>query len=105
MNELDFREIISTTGYAIEGIGVVVIVIGILTATLRYTRHYITGSREELYRDFRRDIGRALMVGLEFLVAGATAVAHYGGIPPYRETQGYVERVLNLYRRYDADFR
>ena len=37
--------------------------------------------------------------------AGASAVAHYGGVPPYRETQGYVKRVLNLYRRYDADFR
>ena len=37
--------------------------------------------------------------------AGASAVAHYGGVPPYRETRGYVKRVLNLYRRYDADFR
>jgi soluble lytic murein transglycosylase-like protein len=26
--------------------------------------------------------------------AGATAVARYGGVPPYRETQNYVQRVL-----------
>jgi len=28
--------------------------------------------------------------------AGPTAVAHYGMVPPFRETQGYVKRVTNL---------
>ncbi len=32
--------------------------------------------------------------------AGEGAVKKYGGIPPYPETQGYVEKVLNLYHRY-----
>ena len=27
--------------------------------------------------------------------AGPAAVAKYGGVPPYAETQGYVQRVLN----------
>ena len=36
--------------------------------------------------------------------AGADAVLRYGGIPPYRETERYVKRVLHFYRRYDADF-
>jgi soluble lytic murein transglycosylase-like protein len=26
--------------------------------------------------------------------AGAGAVSRYGGVPPYRETQSYVERIL-----------
>jgi soluble lytic murein transglycosylase-like protein len=30
--------------------------------------------------------------------AGPGAVAHYGGVPPYRETQRYVERVMEAYR-------
>jgi soluble lytic murein transglycosylase-like protein len=34
--------------------------------------------------------------------AGPGAVARYGGVPPYRETQDYVARVLALYRRGDA---
>jgi soluble lytic murein transglycosylase-like protein len=37
--------------------------------------------------------------------AGETTVRRYGGIPPYRETEHYVKRVMSLSRRYDADFR
>lgn len=29
--------------------------------------------------------------------AGAGAVSHYGGVPPYRETQAYVEKVIERY--------
>jgi soluble lytic murein transglycosylase len=36
--------------------------------------------------------------------AGPSAVDRYGGVPPYRETQDYVDRVLNYYRAYDVDF-
>ena len=37
--------------------------------------------------------------------AGEKAVARYGGIPPYAETQNYVQKVLSLYRKTTHPYR
>ena len=51
-----------------------------------------------LWQRYRGDLRRVLAA----YNAGETAVARYGGIPPYPETQRYVTRVLTRYKRYTA---
>lgn len=43
-----------------------------------------------------------LRLALAAYNAGPNAVRKYGGVPPYEETQNYVERVLKYYNMYKA---
>jgi soluble lytic murein transglycosylase-like protein len=45
-----------------------------------------------------------LRLSLAAYNAGESTVRRYGGVPPYRETRNYVDRVLTLSRRYNSDF-
>ena len=87
---MSFVEIIEGTGRAIDGVGVAVIAGGAVLAlfmTVGRIRHEDGGA----YDFFRRRLGRAILLGLEFLVAAdiirtvavtptAESVAVLGGI-------------------------
>ena len=64
-----YRHIMDVVGTAIDGIGVFVIIGGALVATARLVLHRVqeTGNYYSLYR---QDVGRAILLGLEFLIAG-----------------------------------
>lgn len=62
----EFRALMGLIGTVIDGVGVLVIVIGALIATYRF----IFRIDEEAYRTYRQNLGRAILLGLEFLVAG-----------------------------------
>jgi uncharacterized membrane protein len=65
----DFRAWMEVVGTAVDAVGVVIVVAGALFATGRF----LFGRRNEpagLYRRYRQDLGRAILLGLEFLVAG-----------------------------------
>jgi uncharacterized membrane protein len=70
MDTISFLSVISFTGYTVEVVGVVIILLGMGSATLRYARRYLSTLETDLYHSFRREMGRAMLVGLEFLVAG-----------------------------------
>jgi uncharacterized membrane protein len=64
-----YREVMGTIGTAIDAIGVIVIFVGALIATARFLlRRY--GQANVSYQSYRQDIGRAILLGLEFLIAG-----------------------------------
>ncbi len=44
----------------------------------------------------------ALRLALAAYNAGPNAVKRYGGVPPYAETERYIQEVLGLYSRYSA---
>jgi uncharacterized membrane protein len=65
-----FKEIIGTASYAIESVGVLIIIIGSIVATVKIIRRYFSSAKEALYQKYRRDIARSIILGLEFLIAG-----------------------------------
>lgn len=64
-------EVIEIAGRLMEGVGVAVIVIGALVATVQYLVQWqrrVPG--EVMYKAFRVGLARPILLGLEFLVAG-----------------------------------
>ena len=67
---MEFTEIISIAGYAIEAIGVLVVVVGSILSSISFIRSYRQLPEGAAYRTYRRELGRSIMLGLEFLIAG-----------------------------------
>ena len=63
----EFRQLMEAVGTAVDGVGVLVVVVGAVVATGRFALRVTTPGA---YRAYRQDIGRAILLGLEFLVAG-----------------------------------
>lgn len=85
---MSFFEVIETVGKTIDGVGVAVIALGALISAAGVIPRLKTGSA---YRVFREQLGRTILLGLEFLVAAdiirtvavtpdARSVAVLGGI-------------------------
>ena len=64
-----YRQMMGAVGTAVDAAGVLVIVIGIMIATARL---FIRRPEEQKmsYTLYRQDLGRAILLGLEFLIAG-----------------------------------
>ncbi len=77
----DLKGVADGVGLVVDGAGVLAIILGLLLASARFlaavaqTRPAATDqarftSVPSPYRQFRQDLGRAILLGLEFLVAG-----------------------------------
>jgi uncharacterized membrane protein len=65
-----FKLAISTTGYAIETVGVIIIVAGIFRSTRRTLAALPGGERDVVFAQFRHEFAQSTLVGMDFLVAG-----------------------------------
>lgn len=63
---MSFSDIIEVTGKALDGVGVAAILAGVVYAT---TAAFVGAHEADRYRSWRQGIGKAILLGLEFLVA------------------------------------
>ena len=64
-----YRDMMGVVGLAIDTAGVTVIVLGAVLATAHYVAH-VRRRREDAYDLYRHGLARAILLGLEFLIAG-----------------------------------
>ncbi|MHB8233433.1 MAG: DUF1622 domain-containing protein [Solirubrobacteraceae bacterium] len=70
MSDADFKNTVDVISKVIDGAGVVVIITGLVVATAVYLRAQgVEAERATAYRTFRQQVGKAILLGLEFLVA------------------------------------
>ena len=62
-----FNVMAENVGLIVDGIGLGVIVLGLIAAVVRFIA--CGWRRADPFRQFRQDIGRGILLGLEFLVA------------------------------------
>ena len=68
---MGFVELVERAGQGMEGAGVAIIVLAAAMATVRFLVAWRrAGALDATYRDYRRNLGRAILLGLEFLIAG-----------------------------------
>lgn len=65
---MSFSEVIETVGKAVDGVGVGAICVGVAVAAAM-TLGDLRGERSQAYTRFRQRLGRAILLGLELLVA------------------------------------
>jgi uncharacterized membrane protein len=67
-----FRHIMEVVGTSVDGVGVFIVAAGMVAATIRLVlrlRGHANGTGS-YYSLYRQDVGRAILLGLEFLIAG-----------------------------------
>lgn len=66
MGDQHFKDAVDAVSKVIDGAGVVVIVVGLVIATVLF---FAQRGRSDPYRTYRQEVGKAVLLGLEFLVA------------------------------------
>ncbi len=64
-------ETIESIGKVIDLIGVIILVFGLILSTFIFIAEWLRHTpTDSAYKDYRQNLGRSILLGLEFLVAG-----------------------------------
>ena len=66
---MELSRVLETVGGAVDVVGVAVIVVGAAVASWVAVRSWRRSAAAPIYERYRRDLGRSILLGLEFLVA------------------------------------
>ncbi|WP_433273596.1 DUF1622 domain-containing protein [Pseudonocardia xinjiangensis] len=66
---MQFQHVVELVGTAVDAVGVATIVVGTVVASVLAALG-LAHRRADVYSDYRRRLGRSILLGLEFLVAG-----------------------------------
>jgi uncharacterized membrane protein len=63
-------ELFGVAGYVIEAAGATIIIVGIVLSAIWFVGRLRRLGSLDAYQQFRQDLGRSIILGLEFLIAG-----------------------------------
>jgi uncharacterized membrane protein len=87
---MDFRDVMDYVGQGVDLVGVVVILGGAVVATATLVRRRPEGG--ETYTAYRQRLGRSILLGLEFLIAGD--IIRTVAIEPTLESVGVLAAIV-----------
>lgn len=67
---MDLKHVIELAGAVLDSAGVLVIVLGVLVSAVNAGVSWARGPRSAVYANFRRRLGRSILLGLELEITG-----------------------------------
>ena len=70
---MDIFDLVELFGQILDLVGVVVIVFGVIYSSITFVRDWVNNmdiNHNRIYKQYRINLGKAILLGLEFLVAG-----------------------------------
>jgi uncharacterized membrane protein len=70
VSDADFKDVVDVVGKCVDAAGVAIVVVGLAIASAIFlSRAFRSRELDQVYRAYRQGLGRAILLGLEFLVA------------------------------------
>ena len=70
VSDADFKDWVDGVSKVVDAVGVVIVVLGLVVASAMFLSRALRSDQfDPVYRSYRQGLGRAILLGLEFLVA------------------------------------
>jgi uncharacterized membrane protein len=71
VSDADFKDWVDAASKVVDGVGVAIVVVGLVIASAMFVSRVLRSDQfDPIFRSYRQGLGRAILLGLEFLVAG-----------------------------------